>query len=182
MLVEIKVPAFGVVLDLVYATDKNFTGKRIYKREACFLHPDAAESLHKASMIAGALGLRFKIFDGFRPTEAQWILWEHTPNPEFVADPGVGSLHSRGIAVDLTLIDEQNHELPMGTAFDDFTPLSHHGVTSLSVEAQKNRLLLLGIMTAAGWNFYPNEWWHYQLQHPKCYPLLSDEEAGTGLM
>ena len=51
----------------------------------------------------------------------------------------------------------------MGTAFDAFTPLSHHGRTDVSAEAQRNRLLLMGLMTAAGWDFYRNEWWHYQL-------------------
>ena len=51
----------------------------------------------------------------------------------------------------------------MGTAFDAFTPLSHHGRTDVSAEAQRNRLLLMGLMTSAGWDFYRNEWWHYQL-------------------
>jgi D-alanyl-D-alanine dipeptidase len=37
-------------------------------------------------------------------------------------------------------------------------------------------------MTAAGWDFYSNEWWHYQLFNPRAYRLWSDKEAGTGLM
>ncbi len=61
----------------------------------------------------------------------------------------------------------------MGTAFDAFTPLSHHGRTDVSAEAQRNRLLLMGLMTAAGWDFYRNEWWHYQLFDARRYPLVS---------
>ncbi len=48
-------------------------------------------------------------------------------------------------------------------AFDAFTPLSHHARTDVPPEAQRNRLLLMGLMTSAGWDFYRNEWWHYQL-------------------
>ena len=70
----------------------------------------------------------------------------------------------------------------MGTAFDAFTPLSYHGNRDISAVAQRNRALLLGIMTAAGWDFYRNEWWHYQLFNPRRYPLLSDSAANTNMM
>jgi len=70
----------------------------------------------------------------------------------------------------------------MGTAFDAFEPRSHHGRTDISAEAQRNRMLLMGIMTTAGWDFYRNEWWHYQLFNSREYPVLSDSEAGTGVM
>mgnify|MGYP003335381747 CR=1 FL=1 len=49
-------------------------------------------------------------------------------------------------------------------------------------EAQRNRMLLLGLMSAAGWDFYGNEWWHYQLFAARRYPLLSDSAAGTNMM
>jgi len=70
----------------------------------------------------------------------------------------------------------------MGTGFDDLTPASHHGSTAVSPEAQRNRTLLLGLMSAAGWDFYMHEWWHYQLFRPRRYPALTDREAGTALM
>jgi zinc D-Ala-D-Ala dipeptidase len=162
-LVAIAPPAYDVTLDLAYATPRNFTGKPIYRRAAAYLHPVAAEHLARAVTLAAALGLRLKIFDAFRPAEAQWVMWNHTPDPNFLADPRRGSPHSRGVAVDLTLTDEQGSELDMGTGFDALTPLSHHGVTTVPPGAQRNRLLLLGLMTSAGWDFYRNEWWHYQL-------------------
>jgi D-alanyl-D-alanine dipeptidase len=174
-LVSIHPPAFDVDLALTYATPDNFTGRPIYRRADCWLHPEAAQGLARAISLAGALGLRLRIFDAFRPQEAQWVLWNHTPDPEFLADPRRGSPHSRGVAVDLTLIDQAGRALDMGTAFDAFTPLSHHGNTEISVDAQKNRHLLLGIMSAAGWDFYTNEWWHYQLFNARArFPLLSD--------
>lgn len=181
-LVKILPPGFDVDLEITYATPHNFTGAPVYRRAACFLHPDAAAALQRAIALAGALGLRLKVFDGYRPAEAQWVLWHHTPDPEFLADPRRGSPHSRGVAVDLTLLDHTGRELDMGTEFDAFTPLARHGNTEVSVAVQRNRLLLLGLMTAAGWDFYRNEWWHYQLFDSRRYALLADAEAGTSMM
>ncbi|GAB4362445.1 MAG: D-alanyl-D-alanine dipeptidase [Kiloniellaceae bacterium] len=182
-LVALTAPAFDLDIALAYATPDNVTGKPIYARAEAQLHPDAAAALLRATRLAAPLGLRFRIFDAFRPVEAQWKLWEVFPDPEFVADPRLGSCHSRGIAVDLTLIDAVSGEaLDMGTPFDDFTALSHHGRGDLPVEVQRNRLLLLGLMTAAGWDWIQSEWWHYQLFEPRRYPLLTDAAAPLQLM
>ncbi len=182
-LVEITPPEYDVVLEIAYATPHNFTGAPVYARAGCFLHTDAAACLKQAIHYAGELGYRIKIFDAFRPTEAQQKLWDHTPDPDFLCPPERGSPHSRGVAVDLTLLDADGHELDMGTAFDAFTPDSHHGAAAISDEAKRNRLLLLGIMTSGGWDFYRNEWWHYQLFNARQnYPVFSDAEAGTEMM
>jgi D-alanyl-D-alanine dipeptidase len=181
-LVQILPPEFDVDIELKYATADNITGKPIYKKAKCYLHADAAECLKKAIAIAAPLGLRLRVYDAFRPTEAQWKLWEHTPDPEFVADPRKGSLHGRGVAVDLTLTDDAGVPLDMGTAFDAFTPCSHHGRTDIPVTAQRNRLLLAGIMATAGWELYRYEWWHYQLSESYKYPLYSDKDSNTGMM
>lgn len=183
-LVRIAPPDFDVDFYLAYATSDNFTGKPVYGRADCWLHEDAAACLRKAIELARPLGWRLKIFDAFRPSEAQWALWNHTPDPEFLADPRRGSPHSRGVAVDLTLIDAKTgEELDMGTGFDAFTPLSHHACTAIPAEAQRNRLLLMGLMTAAGWDFYRHEWWHYQLFNARAnYPLFSDSALPVGMM
>jgi zinc D-Ala-D-Ala dipeptidase len=181
-LVEITSEAHDVVIELAYATPRNLTGRPVYRQAACYLHSDAAAKLERAVELARALSLQLKIFDAFRPSEAQWMLWNACPDPNFLADPRRGSPHSRGVAVDLTLIDGLGNELDMGTAFDAFTPLSHHGNTEVSLEAQRNRYVLLGLMSAAGWDFYGNEWWHYQLFNPRQYPLLGDADLPTPMM
>jgi D-alanyl-D-alanine dipeptidase len=184
-LVEITPQADGVEIDLVYATDRNFTGAAIYRRPRCYLHTDTARLLRKAVALAAPLGLKLKILDAFRPAEAQWALWNHLPDPDYIADPRRGSPHSMGAAVDLTLIDrESGSELDFGTGFDDMRPASWHGDVTISPSAQRNRALLLGLMTAAGFDFYHREWWHYQLFQPRGrYPVLSDSVLGeAGLM
>jgi D-alanyl-D-alanine dipeptidase len=183
LLTPIQPPAFDVELDLRYATGDNLTGKPVYRRPLCFLHPEAAACLQAAIGFAARQGLRLRIFDAYRPPAAQWIFWSHTPDPEFIADPRRGSPHGRGVAVDLTLIGRDGRDLDMGTGFDAFTPLSHHGHPGIPPEAEQNRLLLLGLMTTAGWDFYRNEWWHYQLPNARArVPLIADGAGAPALM
>lgn len=181
-LVEITPENRPILLELAYATARNITGRPVYRRALCYLHADAAARLDQAVELARALDLRLKIFDAVRPSEAQWVLWNARPDPDFLADPRRGSPHSRGAAIDVTLVDSAGVELDMGTGFDAFTPLSHHASTAVSAAAQRNRFLLLGLMTAAGWDFYRNEWWHYQLFDARRYPLLSDADLPQPMM
>ncbi len=179
---EIEATAPGIRLSLAYATAGNFTGRPVYARPRCYLHSRAADCLFHARDLAAAEELELLIFDAFRPTEAQERLWAHTPDPEFLAPPERGSPHSRGVAVDLTLVDRAGRPLDMGTDFDAFTPLSHHGAAGISAEVARNRYLLLGLMTTAGWDFFRNEWWHYQLFNARDYPLLSDRDLPAPMM
>lgn len=184
-LVRVEKDEFDVEIDLKYGTNDNFTGSPVYRPDApCLLHEDAAAKLKIAIAMANELGLRFIIYDAYRPTEAQWKLWEHTPDPDFLADPAKGSPHSRGAAIDLSLKRRSDGALlDMGTPFDFFHERSHHGRMDIPPQAQQNRLTLLGLMTLAGFDFYRNEWWHYQLFNARqLYPLVSDAEEKLGVM
>ncbi len=177
-LVRVDPVAHGVVLDLVYATPQNITGKPIYARPICLMHRDAQKCLHQAALRAVEMGLRLKIFDAFRPHEAQVLLWNAAPDKAYVADPAIGSHHTRGVAVDLTLVNASGLELDMGTAFDDMTALSHHFSDWVSSGAQANRLLLLTIMEDAGFEHIPHEWWHYALPGADQYTLVASTHLG----
>ncbi len=181
-LVPITSHTHGVDIALAYATADNFTGSPVYGRAECFLHPEAADCLVRAVRLADAIGYRLRILDAYRPKEAQWVLWNHTPDPDFLADPRTGSPHSRGVAVDLTLIDQDNRPLDMGTDFDAFTPRSYHDALDIAPNAQVNRHILLGLMSAAGWDFYHREWWHYQLFDSRRFPLIADGEQSKPMM
>lgn len=177
-LVEIFEDKAGVVLDIRYGSEKNFTGEAVYQSQSCLLHEKAMGSLQHAIKLAKNIGLRLCILDGFRPFEAQEMLWNHTPNPKFLSNPKTGTHpHCRGIAVDLTLIDDKENTLDMGTDFDAFTEQSFHGDSSISEIAQQNRYLLLGIMVTAGWKPYMAEWWHYQLPDYEQYPVLYRKDS-----
>tara|TARA_B100001540_G_C15627729_1_gene560668 strand:- start:264 stop:815 length:552 start_codon:yes stop_codon:yes gene_type:complete len=181
-LIEILPEQHNILISLAYASNNNFTRKKIYKNERSFLREEAFLALEKTISIASKMGLKIKIFDTFRPVEAQRIMWNFNPNPEYIANPEYGSPHSRGIAIDLTLCTKDNTELDMGTPFDSFSKKSHHDYLDFDYKILQNRSLLLGIMTLSGWDFYKNEWWHYQLYDSKKYPLLTDKAAGTNLI
>ena len=173
-LIEIKKDTFNVTLDLKYSSDDNILGKKIFLEGRCFLLEEAAMKLLDAINIAKDLGYYFKIFDAYRPSYVQEALWRFDPNPNFLSDPKKGSPHTKGIAIDLTLIDFNGNELDMGTKFDDFTKNAYHLSKDIKNNAKINRRLLLSIMTLAGFDFYHKEWWHYQLFNAKDYPLIDN--------
>jgi len=179
---EINACDFGVSIELAYATHQNFTGQPVYLHPFCYLHQDALTALGRARDAASFIGLKLLIYDAFRPTEAQQKLWDHTPDEKFLAHPQKGSPHSRGVAIDLTLADASGVPLDMGSRFDTFEKISYHGSIEISEKARQNRLTLLGLMTESGWDFFRNEWWHYQLFSPKDYPLISDESLPNKMM
>ena len=172
-LIEINKNKFDVDIDLRYSSRKNITGKKIYKEGKCMLINAAAERLLLASKIAKDFNCKLKIFDAYRPHYVQEALWSHSPDPNFLVDPKKGSPHTRGVAVDLTLT-KNNIELDMGTDFDDFTEKAFHLSKSIPVKSRKNRSLLLSIMVLAGFDFYQNEWWHYQLFDAKKFPIIKN--------
>ncbi|EHL97682.1 putative D-Ala-D-Ala dipeptidase [Acetobacteraceae bacterium AT-5844] len=175
--------ADGLLFDIRYATPDNLSGQPIYRRPVAMLLPDARTRLLSVRDQAAPLGLRLKIFDAFRPIEAQWALWEAVEDKRFVSDPRLGGVHPRGAAVDLTLCDAATGaELPMGTAFDATEAASAHGSLAVPVADQRNRALLLGLMVAAGWQPYLLEWWHYQLPDARRYPALSASAVPDGPM
>jgi D-alanyl-D-alanine dipeptidase len=179
-LVLISPEIYPLVVELPYATKNNFMKQIIYQHPVLLLHVDASNKLKIAAKIASQIGLTLKVFDFFRPLEAQKKMFQIVSDDRYVSDPdhGVAS-HTRGIAVDLTLIDSQTgKELEMGTIFDDFTERAHPGNLSMSQTVLKNRALLAGIMHIAGFEKIDTEWWHYQLPNHDKYPKISQQDLG----
>jgi len=177
-LIPITPASHGVEIDLAYATPNNLTGKPIYQREHCLLLAPAEAALRRAIDIAAKSGLRLRIFDAYRPPQAQQVLWDFLPDPTYIADLKRGSNHSRGTAVDLTLVDAEGAALDMGTAFDAMTEDSWHFHAGLPAAVQRSRLLLLGIMHGAGFTHIASEWWHYELPGSLALPLIDNADSG----
>jgi zinc D-Ala-D-Ala dipeptidase len=171
--VNLKDYSSDFVLDLKYATQDNFLETPVYNCGECLLRFATVKALLKSSELASKKGFRIKIFDCYRPLSVQKKMWQIVPNPLYVADPAKGSIHNRGGAVDLTLIDKSGNELEMGTAFDHFGPESAHNF-KVSAKALHNRKLLRTIMEKAGFTVFESEWWHYNVKGASVFPL-SDE-------
>ena len=173
-LVNLATVVPGIVLDIKYATDDNFTGKTVYTQAACYLRRAAAEQLVAVQAELKTKGLGIKVFDGYRPYDVQGKFWELCPDPRYVADPAKGSKHNRGAAIDLTLIDlKTGKELFMPSAFDDFTEKAHRTYESMAPEAAANCKLLEDAMTKRGFTGLPTEWWHFDFDGWQDYPLLN---------
>jgi D-alanyl-D-alanine dipeptidase len=166
-----------VVIDLAYARPGNLTGRTLYATNCCLLHREAEPALRRAAAMAALCGLRLKLLDAYRPPQAQELLWRSLPDPRYVAEAGRGSNHSRGVALDVTLVDAEGVELDMGTPFDAMVELAHHLAPGLPAEVQRNRFILLGIMVLAGFREIDSEWWHYELPEARTFPLLRDDRV-----
>ncbi len=147
---------------LMYATENNFTGQVIYDFGDAYLRWGTVKKLQLVSRDLEELGLYIKIWDGFRPVSAQFVLWEVCPNPTYVANPNTGhSSHSRGNTVDLTLVDGNGQELEMPTGFDDFSPKADRNYSDCSENAANNAEILELLMEKHGFTGYSGEWWHF---------------------
>ena len=173
-----------VVQEIRYYSTYNFIGERIdgYEEPCALLSREAARALKAVSSEMIVQGYRLKVFDAYRPVTAvkQFILWgiEDTDvrmKPYFYPDLvkqelfakgyiAKRSSHSRGSAVDLTLLDmSTGKELDMGSPFDLFSPLSHPDCRDVTEAQYANRMLLRAAMERNGFEPYACEWWHFRL-------------------
>lgn len=176
-LVDIQEINPNIKVDLKYATKDNFTGKVMYPFNRCFLHREAAERLSKIQKRLEEKDLGLKIWDGFRPLSVQWKFWEMVPDERYVSDPRKGGRHTRGTAVDLTLVTLEGEELQMPSSFDDFTEKAHRNYLETSLEAIKNRKLLQKVMEEGGFVGLDTEWWHFDLEDWYEYPIIKDLDS-----
>ncbi|WP_016989104.1 M15 family metallopeptidase [Flavobacterium sp. ACAM 123] len=162
--VNLKEYSDDFVYDMKYATEDNFLKAKVYDCAECYLRLKTVVALVEANKEFTKKGYRIKLFDCYRPLDIQKKMWKIVSNPQYVADPTKGSIHNRGGAVDITLIDAYGAELDMGTTFDFFGVEASHSYTKLSEKVKENRLLLKSIMTTANFNSFDSEWWHYNLK------------------
>lgn len=152
-------------LDIRYATKNNFTKEQIYPCGRCFLRKEAKQALAEAEKELKKKGYKFVLFDCYRPAPAQQKLWEIVPNPDYVTPPEKGSMHNRGLAVDLSLMDIDGNLLDMGTSYDYFGKEAHTDYMDHPKEVLDNRKLLTETMEKFGFKGIRTEWWHFSFQN-----------------
>lgn len=182
-----------VLLDVRYYSTYNFTADRVdgYAAPVAILSVEAANALKRAGETLRQQGYVLKIFDAYRPQIAvdHFVRWaadlKDTRNKAvFYPDVDKDKLfaqgyiarksgHSRGSTVDLTLVNmKTGREVDMGSPFDFFGPISHHGTSLITPEQAANREILKKAMTTSGFKPYAEEWWHYTLKdepYPDTY-------------
>jgi D-alanyl-D-alanine dipeptidase len=164
----------NIAVDLRYASTDNFIGRDLYSPYDCaWLHMDAAGGLDKAVqwLATQAPGHRALVLDALRPQRVQQQLWDAlagTNLQSYLAAPERGSIHSFGMALDITLLDANGKELDMGTGFDEMSEASHPALEAAMLASGRltpaqlaNRALLRGAMHAGGFKGINSEWWHF---------------------
>ena len=164
-----------IKLDIRYATPDNFTGKKVYPEARAFLQRPAAEALVAAHRELAPHGYGLLIHDGYRPWAITRLFWEVTPPAlrEFVADPATGSKHNRGCAVDLTMYDRAfGTAVEMPSGYDEMTKRAYPDYRGGPPDARGRRDLLRAVMERHGFTVEPNEWWHFNFNTWREYPIL----------
>ncbi|WP_426350011.1 M15 family metallopeptidase [Alloiococcus sp. CFN-8] len=163
----------NLVIDLKYATQDNFTGQVVYPTAIAVLRTETAEKLAAANRELMALGYRIKVWDAYRPVSVQVIFWDLVQDSRYVANPYKGgSIHNKGSAVDITLVDSSGKEVEMPSGFDDFSERASRNNPNMSSEARKNMQLLTDIMVKHGFTYIDSEWWHFNDSNAKKYDIV----------
>jgi CubicO group peptidase (beta-lactamase class C family)/D-alanyl-D-alanine dipeptidase len=175
-LVEIVALDPTVKLDVRYATANNFLGTPFYRQAKAYLQRPAAEALVRAHKELQKDGYGLLVHDGYRPWFVTKMFWDATPDSGrlFVADPRQGSRHNRGCAVDLTLYDlATGRPAVMVGGYDEMSDRSYPDYPGGTGLQRWHRDLLRRAMEAQGFTVYEAEWWHFDYQDWKKYPILN---------
>ena len=170
-LVNLEEYSNDFVYDMKYATNDNFLKAKVYDCAACYLRLKTVKAIIKANEKFMKIGYRIKLYDCYRPLDIQKKMWSIVSNPIYVANPSKGSIHNRGGAVDISLVNKNGTELNMGTAFDYFGIEASHNNRNFSKEIQRNRKLLKKIMLRYNFQSFDSEWWHYNMTNAKLDPI-----------
>ena len=165
--VNLKAYSSDFVYDMKYATADNFLKAKVYDCAVCYLRLKTVKAMMKANAKFMKKGFKIKLYDCYRPLDIQKKMWTIVPNPIYVANPSKGSIHNRGGAVDISLVDSNGVELDMGTPFDFFGIAASHDNKNFSKAVLDNRKLLKKIMLRCKFESFDSEWWHYNRKNAK---------------
>lgn len=152
-----------IYVELRYATENNFTGVKIYDFTEAYLRYGTVKKLAQVQKELKQQGYSLKIWDAYRPFEAQQKLWEVYPDPNYVANPANGmKKHNLGGTVDITMVAADGTVISMPTEFDDFSLKADRDYSDIEdEEAVKNVMILQNAMENNGFTGYQGEWWDY---------------------
>ena len=152
-----------IYVELRYATENNFTGVKIYDFTEAYLRYGTVKKLAQVQKELKQQGYSLKIWDAYRPFEAQQKVWEVYPDPNYVANPANGmKKHNLGGTVDITMVAADGSVISMPTEFDDFSLKADRDYSDIEdEEAVKNVMILQNAMENNGFTGYQGEWWDY---------------------
>jgi len=166
----------SIQLDIRYATSDNFLHAPVYGQAKAFLQRPVAQALVRVNAALKRSGYAVRIHDGYRPWWVTKVFWDATPpaDHDYVADPAKGSVHNRGCAVDLSLVDlASGAPATMPSDYDEMSERSHAAYPGGDAAARAHRDLLRAAMEAQGFKVLKEEWWHFDHASSPDYPVMN---------
>ena len=155
------IPNDYLILDLRYASVNNFSDEALYPCGRCFVRKNLLEGIERLKDTLKSLSLKLSLLDCYRPKRIQQKLWDKFPSASYVTPPEKGSMHNRGLAIDVQLVNHLSEPLDFGTEYDYFGKEAHTDFYNFSDVILDNRNLLNRLMNMAGLKGIRTEWWHY---------------------
>ncbi|MBT6037158.1 MAG: M15 family metallopeptidase [Kordiimonadaceae bacterium] len=175
-LVDVTTVLDNVKLDIRYATTNNFLNVPTYSQAKSFFQRPALMALNEANKKLNALGFGILIHDTYRPWYVTKVFWDATEGfeREFVANPSSGSKHNMGSAVDMTLYDLKTGDvIKMVGTYDEMSDRSYPDYMGGTALERWHRDLMRTYVEAEGFTVVSNEWWHYDHEDWRKYPILN---------
>jgi D-alanyl-D-alanine dipeptidase len=174
--VEVTESEPGFRLDIRYARKDNFLGRKVYSMASFYLLESVAADLRRVRDALKPHGFGLLLFDGYRPWAVSKLFWDSSSeeNRAFLADPADGSSHNRGCAVDLSLFHlSSGAPAAMPSDFDEMNEKAASDYAGGDERARENRDLLRRVMEAHGFSGISNEWWHYNHESRRLWPVMN---------
>jgi len=172
-MVRLDAAVKDIVIEMRYAGSNNIIGRPVYDSDVAYLRKGTADKLAKANEILLKQGYKIKVWDAYRAKAHQQFLYDNAPNKAVFLNPAKGySVHTRGAAVDCTLLTLDGKEVDMPSSFDDGTALAYRDYLQCTQEQKRNSLILEDAMKSVGFLPLKNEWWHFDDADYKNYKPL----------
>ncbi len=162
-LVDVRTAVPDISVDLRYATRHNVVRRPVYPANMpCLLRASTVAHLKKAQASLRRQGYGLRIWDAWRPQEAQQVLYAHGGGTGMFLDPRTGwSRHCGGISLDATLVDLEGHEQRLPTYFDEDLQKASSNARPRDPVILRNLEILHRAMREAGFTPLEGEWWHF---------------------
>ena len=163
---------YDVKVSMQLSTPKTTIKEPFYNSNICMVQYDMLPKLKEAIELFRKDGYMLVIYDAYRPTSVQQRWFDVVKVHAWVANPtiGMGGIHDRGTALDVSLIDiETGKEIEMPTPMHTFTEESSRNYPHMTGAAVGNMNYLLSIMVSCGFTYINSEWWHFQTTDTQNY-------------
>ena len=167
----IDISEYDVIVSMQLSTEETTIKEPFYDRNLCLIQYDLLPKLMDAIELLRADGYTLVIYDAYRPTSVQQRWFDVVRQHKWVADPsrGMGGVHDRGTAIDISIVDRYGKLVEMPTPMHTFTEAASRLSTTMTDTARKNMDYLKEVMVSCGFDIINSEWWHFQDKNTVYY-------------